>query len=320
MLRFLALRVLGGLATLLAASVIIFVATEVLPGDTATAVLGRDATPERVAALRESLGLSESAHQRYLDWIAGAITLDLGNSLTQNVAFSADGSRAVGAPVREIITRPVNNSAVLIALTLMVVIPLSVALGTLAALREGTRLDSGIQTVTLAASALPEFVLGAALIILFGFVWPVLPAVSFDVTPAALVLPVATLAAVSVAWVARLIRSGVIDVLRADHVALARLKGLPEALVIRRHVLPNAMAPALQAFAVITGYLAGGIVVVEFLFDYPGMGKGLVAAIRVQDVPVIQAYTLLLAGTYVVANIVADVLTIATNPRLRSSL
>ncbi len=168
-------------------------------------------------------------------------------------------------------------------------------------------------------TALPEFTLGAILALLFGVVWPILPAVSLEVSFTTLVLPVATLSLAAIAYTARFIRAGVIEALAADHVQMARMKGLPEKLVIRRHVLPNALGPTLQAFALVVGWLAGGVVVVEYLFGYPGMGEGLVRAISARDVPVVQAYTLIIAAAYIVANLLADLLTVALNPRLRTA-
>ena len=198
-------------------------------------------------------------------------------------------------------------------------VPLSLLIGTAAALARGSLFDGITQTTMLVFTALPEFTLGAILALLFGVLWPVLPAVSIDVSFLSLVLPVATLTLAAVAYTARFIRAGVIEALLADHVQMARMKGLPARLVIRRHVLPNSLGATLQAFALVVGWLAGGVVVVEFLFAYPGMGAGLISAISARDVPVVQAYTLIIAAVYVAANLSADLLTVLLNPRLRAT-
>jgi peptide/nickel transport system permease protein len=321
MTRFVAFRLLGGVATLWAVSVLVFSATELLPGDAATAILGREATPAARAALRERLGLDRPAVTRYLEWLKGMSRFDFGHSLTAGLGYERGQSgRTLGLPVATVIRRPLIRSSVIVLMTLALLVPLSLVIGTITALRHRSAFDAVTQVVMLAFTSLPEFVMGAVLIILFALVWPVLPAVSLDVSPSALVLPVMTLVTISVAYTARMIRAGVIEVLQSDHVAMARLKGLPEHLVIRRHVLANAVAPSLQAFALLTGWFAGGIVIVEALFAYPGLGQGLVSAVSTRDIPVVQAYTVILAGVYVVVNLVADLLTVLVSPRLRTTL
>jgi len=302
--------------TLLVASALVFAATEVLPGNAATSILGRNATPEARAGLEEQLGLDRSPVSRYVDWLSGAIRLDFGQSLTAGLS-AAPGLGEERTSVTSIIATPLVNTGLLILATMLLLIPVSFFVGTASALRQGSRTDTATQVTMLALVSVPEFVVGVLFVILFAFVWPVLPAVSFEVTPTTLVLPVATLVALSVAYTARMIRSGVILVLQEDYVAMARLKGMPEHIVIRRHVLPNAVGPTLQAFVIVVGYLAGGIVVVEYLFAFPGVGQGLVSAIQTRDLPVVQAYVLVLAAMYVVANLIADLLSVTFNPRLR---
>jgi peptide/nickel transport system permease protein len=253
------------------------------------------------------LGLDEPAPQRYLEWLGGVITLDFGTSL------------ALNEPVATAIRPRLLNSLILVIATFALLVPLSIVFGVWTAIREGSRMDLFGQVGSLSLTALPEFVVAAALIILFAFVWPVLPAISLTVTPRSLVLPTATLVLVSVAWTGRLIRAGVIEALRADHVAMARLKGLPERLVVRRHVLPQALGPSIQAFALTVGYIAGGVVVVESVFAFDGMGRGLVTAAASRDIPMVQAYTLILACFYIFANLIADLLTMLLNPQLRAT-
>jgi peptide/nickel transport system permease protein len=316
--RTIAWRLLGGVLTLWVVSLLVFAATEVLPGDPAQVILGKDATPQGVAVLRRQLGLDRPAYTRYVDWLSGVVRLDFGSSVSVGLRADASG-QLTGTPVRSLIAAPLRNSAILGGVTLLFLVPLSFLLGTAAGVWQGSRLDTAMQVSTLSLTAIPQFVLAFILVLLFAIAWPVLPAVSFHASPAALVLPVATLVGVSVAYTSRMIRAGVVQILNSDYVRVARLKGLPERAVIRRHVIPNAIAPSLQAFALMVGWLAGGLVIVEAVFAYPGIGQGMVAAVSTRDLPVVQAYTLVIAAVYVVANLVADLLALAANPRLRTA-
>ena len=170
----------------------------------------------------------------------------------------------------------------------------------------------------MALVALPEFVVGIVLVLAFAIAWPVFPAVTFQVTATGLVLPVATLLMLSLAYTARMVRAGVIEVLSSEYVAMARLKGMPERSVIRHHVLPNAIGPSLHAFALTAAWLAGGVVIVEYLFAYPGIGRLLIDAVTSRDVPMVEAVSLILAAVYVIGNLLADVATILLTPRLRT--
>jgi peptide/nickel transport system permease protein len=299
-------------------SVLVFASTEVLPGNAAQAILGRDATPETLKILNDRLGLDRPAAVRYADWLRGAVRLDFGDSLVQGTGLSGTGTVS-GTPVADLVGPRLSKTAVLAAVTLLILIPLSLVIGIATGLARGSLGDGMAQVVMLVLISLPEFVLGAILVLVLGVVWPVLPAVSLSNSPSELVLPVATLIGVCIAFTSRFIRAGVSEIATRDYVAMARMKGLPERRVIRKHILPNSLGPALQSFALVTAYLAGGVVVVEYLFSYPGIGQGLVAAISARDVPTIQAYTLLIAVVYVVANLTADLVTIALNPRLRAS-
>lgn len=301
-------RLVAGIVTLLVASMLIFAATELLPGDVATSALGRDATPERIEALRDELGLDRPAVVRYGDWLAGVVQLDFGRSLVNSV------------PVTELIGHRLANSGLLLLFTIILLIPLSLFLGTISALRQGRPLDTTIQLATLLGIALPEFVVGVVLALLFAVTWPILPAVSFNVTPASMVLPCATLIVLSLAYTARMVRAGVTEALSSEYVAMARLKGMPERLVVRRHVLPNALGPSFHAFALTIAWLAGGIVIVEYLFAYPGVGQALVDAVTSRDAPTVEALALVVAAVYVIGNLAADVLTVLVTPRLRTEL
>ena len=308
MLRLIVTRALAGIATLAIASVVIFSATEILPGDPATAALGREATPEAVAVLRKEFGLDRPAVVRYGDWAAGVVRFDFGESVANHI------------PVTRLINHRLKNTGILLLATMLLLIPISLLLGTVSALRQGSRLDATIQVATLSTVALPEFVVGLALILVFAIGWTLLPAVSLTASAKNLVLPVATLLLLSVAYTARMVRAGVIGALMSEHVTMARLKGMPERLVIRRHVLPNALGPACHAFALTMAWLAGGIVIVETLFAYPGIGEGLIEAVAARDFPTVEAICLVLAGVYVFANLAADVFTILLTPRLRTEL
>jgi len=309
-------RVLLGILTLFLISVIIFAATQVLPGDAARSVLGRTATPESLKTLREQLGLNKSAPEQYLDWLGGLLRGDPGKSL------------AAREPVTKLIGKALENSAVLVLIAALVSVPLAIFLGALTARRRDSPFDHVTSIVMLAVAALPEFVVGIGLVVLFGTtVWTVLPAVSL-IPPEdgpwlhyrELVLPVITLVVAVTPYIARIMRASMIEVLESDYVEMARLKGMPEHKVVWRHAVPNAIAPAIQVIALNLAYLAGGIVVVEYIFGYPGIGSLLVDAVTNRDVPVVQALALLIAAVYVVLNLLADVSTILVSPRLRTSI
>ena len=292
MIRLIVIRLLGGVATLFAASILIFVTVELLPGDAATAFLGRERSPEAVAAVRKQFGLDRPLSVRYADWISGAVQGDLGRSVANNV------------PVTQLIGARFGRSAILVSITLALLVPLSLAVGTIAALRQGSKLDASIQLATLATAVLPEFVVGIVFILLFAFLWHLLPAVSLEVSATSLILPTASLLVVSFAYTARMVRAGVIGVLQSEYVDMARLKGMPERLVIRRHVLPNSLVPSVQAFALTAAWMPGGIVIIESLFGYPGIGQGLVQAILTTDVYNVLAIAMLMGALFVVMSVI----------------
>lgn len=310
-LRRLALSVL----ILLVVSVLIFAATLLLPGDPARAILGQQATPERVAALTAQLGLDRPAPERYLTWLGGVLTGDLG--------FSA----ATGGPVSELLGDRIGASALLLVLTALVSTPVALALGARAAVRRGTRTDSAVSGASLVLAALPEFVIGVLLVVLFATsVLRILPSVTIArpgepvwARPEQLVLPVVTLALVVIPYVVRMTRATLSETLDAGNVEMARLKGLPERTVLFRHAVPHTIGPVAQVIALQLAWLAGGVVVVEFLFRYPGIGQALIDAVANRDVQVVQAITLVIAAFYVVVNLAADVAGILADPRIRHS-
>lgn len=308
-------RLLLGALVLVLVSIVVFVATQAL-GDPARAILGRDATPERLAAVRKELNLDSSPIVQYFDWFGGMLHGSLGNSL------------AAHQPVSSLLSDRVVNSAVLMAGGAVFSIPLSIALGSWAALRREKLFDSVSSTIMLVLAALPEFVVALLLVMLFATtVFHVLPAISTLppgvspwTQPEILILPTATLAIAVAPYVARIMRASMVEVLESDYVEMARLKGLPERTVLIRHALPNAIGPVFQVIAINLAYLAGGIVVVEFVFNYPGIGSALQDAVVNHDLPVVQALAMLIAGVYVVLNLLADVATILVTPRLRTQL
>lgn len=308
-------RLLVSVLVLLVVSLLIFGATLLLPGDPARAILGQQATPERVAALTEQLGLDRPAWERYFSWLGGVLTGDLG--------FSA----ATEGPVSELLGGRIAASALLLVLTAVISTPIALALGAWAAVRRGSRTDSTLSGSSLVLAALPEFVIGVLLVVVFATsVFRILPSVTLArpgepvwARPEQLVLPVVTLALVVVPYVVRMSRATLSESLDAGFVEMARLKGLPERTVLLRHAVPHTIGPVAQVIALQLAWLAGGVVVVEFLFRYPGIGEALIDAVANRDVQVVQAITLIIAAFYVVVNLAADVAGILADPRIRHS-
>lgn len=319
-LGFLLRRTALGLATIVVASLLIFLATNALPGSVANAVLGRDATPARVAELNHELGLDAPVLERYASWLGGVLTGDLGESAIDVARGREDAS------VAEKIARPLGNSLELAAVVAVLLIPLSLLLGTLAAVKAGRALDYGISYVSLVLAGLPEFVLGIFVILVMSTNLGWFPGVSLIPTgsplahPRELVLPVLTLLGVLVGFCARQIRAGVIETLRSDYVTMARLSGVRETRVVWRYALRNALAPSVQTFALAVQYLLGGMIVVESLFTFPGIGQQLVQAVALRDIPVVTAIAFLLAALYVAINVLADLLVVLLVPKLRTGL
>ncbi len=308
-------RLLLGVLVLVLVSILVFAATQAL-GDPARAILGRDATPASLAALRAELDLDQSVLGQYLSWAGGLLNGDLGNSL------------AAQQPVTELLGSRLVNSSVLVLCAAVISIPLSIAIGSWAALRREKAFDTVSSSAMLALAALPEFVVAVLLVMLFATtVLQVLPAISpispgqrpWDV-PEGLVLPTATLVLAVAPYVARIMRASMVEVLESDYVEMARLKGLPERTVLIRHALPNAIGPVFQVIAINLAYLAGGVVVIEYVFNYSGIGSALQDAVVNHDIPVVQALAMLIAGVYVLLNLLADVATILVTPRLRTRL
>ena len=317
LLKLILIRLGLGLLTLFMVSIVVFAATQALPGDTARAILGKEAADEaRYEALRLQLGLDKPVAEQYVDWLSGVVQGDFGDSLVQD------------QPVTELLSRRLQNTFVLVLLAAIMSIPLSLLLGSLTALKRDSKFDVSVSIGSLALAALPEFVIGIALILLFAtqvFDWlPSVSRVDPDVPISQqlelFILPAMTLTLAVAPYITRILRASMIEVLESEYVMMARLKGLSERLVLWRHALPNALAPALQVTALNLAWLAGGVVVVEFLFNFHGIGSLLVDAVANRDMPMVQAICIIIAGVYVLANLTADILTILVSPRLRTGL
>ncbi|MCY1685051.1 MULTISPECIES: ABC transporter permease [Kocuria] len=314
MLSMILKRLAVSVLVLLAVSFVVFVFTLLLPGDPAQAILGQQATPERLEALRSQLGLDQPWWQRYFDWLGGILTGDLGVSA------------ATGGSISALLGERIVNSLVLMAIAAVIAVPLGLSLGTWAALRRGRASDTALNTGSMILASLPEFVVGIVLVALFSTtVLQILPSVTMAAPgtrvwefPLQLVLPVAALVLVVVPYMVRMMRQTMTEVLSSGYVEMARLKGVPERQVILRHALPHAIGPVAQVVAMQLAWLAGGIVVIEVLFRYPGIGQAMVDAVNNRDVQVVQTISLLIAAFYVVVNLLADVVGILANPKLRT--
>ncbi|MGH7707680.1 MAG: ABC transporter permease [Vulcanimicrobiaceae bacterium] len=309
--RMLAARLAFSLVVLFVLSVVVFAATTVLPGNVADIVLGQDATPAARAALVERLHLDRPAPVRYVTWLEGALHLDFGKSLQSDT------------PVWPAVADAFGRSLILAAVAGVVMIVSAVLVGLWAGLRVGTLGDRLFTLLTFGALSMPEFVLGAILIWLFVIVFPILPALSLvgpDTSLAAwitlLVLPVATIVPVTGAYIVRTMRSAVIEVARADFIEMAALRGLSPRCIVWRHILPNALVPMINVLTLNLGWLVGGIVVVEVLFQYPGIGRLLLESAQQRDIPMVQGAALVIGTVYVTLNLVADVAISFLDPRV----
>ena len=308
-----------GLLTLFIVSIIIFSAVTMLPGDFATAILGQSATPETVAAFRHQVGLDRAPILRYFLWIGGVLQGNFGES------FSSAGSLAGGhvRTVVSLIAPRLQNTLFLAGITALIAVPLSLALGMLAALYRNSIFDRLVNLVTLTSISVPEFFVAYILMLFLAVRFPIfysLASVSPD-TPflervARCALPAMTLVLVIVAHMMRMTRAAIINLLTSPYIETARLKGVSPSRIIYRHALPNAWAPIATVVALNLAYLIVGVVVVEVVFVYPGIGQLMVDAVSARDIPVVQACALIFAVTYIGLNLLADIVSIVTNPRL----
>ncbi len=306
-------RVFTAAFTLLLVSVLIFGMVEILPGDVASRILGRNATPESLAVVRAQLNLDEPALVRYFGWLGNLLQGDLGHALTSN------------RPIVDILAPRIVNTLILSGVAFLLYLPLALIPALIQAVNRDRPVDHVLSTVTLILLSIPDFLLATLLLIAFVIVIPILPAVSLveDSTDfvgwvRALVLPSVTLATVMAVYAVRMLRDNLIEVLDAEYIRMAELKGLSRRAVLLRHALPNALVPTLNVTALNLGYLIGGVVIVEKVFSFPGFGSLLVDSLQLRDVPLIEATVLIAATVYVGANLVADVSAILLNPRLRT--
>jgi peptide/nickel transport system permease protein len=315
LLRLIVARLVLGLISLLCVSILIFLAVGMLPGDFASEILGQSATPEAIEHIRRQLGLDQPIAVRYADWLMGLARGDLGQSFTSGDA----GHRAV----IDIIGVRLKNTLFLAGVTAVLAVPLAVGLGIVAALKRNSWLDRLLNGVTLATISCPEFFMAYLLMLLlavkyrlFGTLANIDPTTGVIETLHRVALPVLTLILVIVAHMMRMTRAAIISVLHHPYIEMARCKGLSKTRIVWKHALPNALAPIVNVIAFNLSYLVVGVVVVETVFVYPGIGRTMVDAVRARDIPVVQACALIFAATYILLNLVADVVSIATNPRL----
>ena len=306
-------RLLLGLVTVVLVSIIIFTGVEILPGDACTAFLEREAQGKLLENCRRDLDLNRPALERYVDWASGAVVGDLG--------VSVNGQESIA----ELVGNRMNNSLLLAFCALLVGVPLAIFLGVITALWRDKPIDLFFSTFAIFAMTIPEFVSSTVLILVFSVWLGWLPGIVLTSANASaveffpeIILPVIVVAMVMTAHILRMVRTSVIDVLASDYVRMATLKGVPYWQVVFRHVLPNALLPAINVVALTIAWLLGGVVVIEVVFNYPGLGRMMIDSISDRDLPVVQAIALILATVYVSVNLTADLLTMIANPRLRT--
>lgn len=316
-------RLFLGLLTLLVVSVVIFIAVNLLPGDFAELILGQGATPEAVASIRRDLGLDQPMVARYFAWLAGILQGDLGTSFAQLNFQQNMGGTDLKTVASQIAPR-LQNTLFLAGVTATIAVPLSLALGILAALYRNSVFDKVANISMLSAISSPEFFLAYILILFLAVLNPMLPSLSniYDGMPFAerltrTLLPALTLTLAVTAQMMRMTRAAIINLLASPYIEMARLKGLKPARIILRHALPNALAPIITVVALNLAYLITGVVVVEVVFVYPGIGQLFVDSVKIRDIPVVQACCLIFAAAYILLNLTADVMAILSNPRLR---
>ncbi|HBD89611.1 MAG: ABC transporter permease [Rhodobacteraceae bacterium GWE1_64_9] len=301
-----------GLLLLFAASVLIFVGTQILPGDVAQSILGQSATPQTLANLREQLGLNEPALTRYFSWLFGVLQGDLGTALSN------------GQPIAPALGGRLANTMFLAATAAVIAVPLAIILGLLSVRYRNRWPDKLISTVTLATISVPEFLVGYIVVYFLSVQFRVFPSLasvysgmSFGEMLYAISLPVIVLVLAVLGHMMRMTRAAILNVMQSAYVETAELKGLRPFTIIARHALPNAVAPVVNVVMINLAYLVVGVVVVEVVFVYPGMGQYLVDHVAKRDVPVVQACGLVFAGVYIGLNLIADIVSILANPRLR---
>jgi peptide/nickel transport system permease protein len=310
-LTIIAQRLALGVFVLFVVSLIIFLGVELLPGDIAQEMLGQTATEETVAAIRRELGLDLPPHTRYIEWLTGIFQGDFGRSL------------ANGREISELIGVRLQNTLFLALVAAFISVPLALLLGVLAALYRNSLYDRAVNIFTLSSISFPEFFVAYILIVVFSVNAGWFPSLSnlssamgFGERIYRTLLPALTLTLVVVAHMMRMTRAALINLLASPYIEMAQLKGMPRSRVIVRHALPNAWAPIVNVIVINLAYLIVGVVVVEVVFVYPGLGQLIVDSVQKRDIPVVQACSLIFAATYILLNLTADILSIVSNPRL----
>ena len=322
-LRIVLQRLALGVLTLFIVSFVIFTAVNMLPGDFAEAILGQGATPEAIASIRRDLGLDQPFITRYFIWLGDMLRGDLGVSYAQLNFQSNMGATELKTVVQQIAPR-FDNTMFLAGVAALIAVPFAVGLGILAALYRNSVFDKVVNVGTLTSISSPEFFLAYILVLFLAVLNPVLPSISniyqgigFADRLTATLLPALTLTLVVTAHMMRMTRAAIINLLASPYIEMARLKGTKPLRIIVKHALPNAWAPIINVIALNLAYLITGVVVVEVVFNYPGIGQLFVDAVKNRDIPVVQACCLIFAGAYILLNLAADILSILSNPRLR---
>lgn len=306
-------RIASAALTLLLVSIAIFLMAALLPGDVAQETLGQSATAEQVAALRRELGLDQPLHQRYFGWLAAMLAGDPGQSMVANL------------PVAEVIAQRLPNSLLLGALCALVAVPAALAIGIVSAMGRGGRLDRALNIASLSMVAMPEFLVATLAVLLFSVKLQWLPSIAlvhdemgWGEYLRGCALPIVTLSVVVIAQMARMTRAAIIDQMDRPYVEMARLKGLGPVRIVLVHILPNAIAPIINAIALSLSYLLGGAIIVETIFNYPGLASLMVNAVTSRDMPLLQACAMIFCLAYLILMLIADVTAILANPRLRA--
>ncbi|WP_312828837.1 ABC transporter permease [Pantoea anthophila] len=314
MLFLIARRTGAGILTLLIVSAVVFFITSLLPGDAAQMILGQNATPETVAALRQQLGLDQPLLMRYVHWLTGMLQGDFGTSFASHL------------PVAQLVAQRIPATFELAGITTLICVPLALLIGIIAAMNRGSRLDRALVIGTMATVAVPEFLVATVAVLIFAVRLHWVSAMSFGSPDSDLLsylkayaLPVLTLCCVLVAQMARMTRAAIINQLDSPYLEMARLKGVSPLRAVLRHALPNAVGPIANAISLSLSYLFGGVIIIETIFSYPGLASQLVDAVSNRDLPVVQLCVMLFAACYLVLLLLADILTIAFNPKWRSA-
>jgi peptide/nickel transport system permease protein len=314
MLFLIARRIGAGILTLLIVSAVVFFITSLLPGDAAQMILGQNATPETVAALRQQLGLDQPLLMRYFHWLTGMVQGDFGTSFASHL------------PVAQLVAQRIPATFELAGITTLICVPLALIIGIIAAMNRGSRLDRALVIGTMATVAVPEFLVATVAVLIFAVKLHWVSAMSFGSPDSDLLsylkayaLPVLTLCCVLVAQMARMTRAAIINQLDSPYLEMALLKGVSPLRAVLRHALPNAVGPIANAISLSLSYLFGGVIIIETIFSYPGLASQLVDAVSNRDLPVVQLCVMLFAACYLVLLLAADILTIAFNPKWRSA-